>query len=232
MPPSIFKVHNVERTRVHFLTDNDTDTASVSTLSDHRHVSNVELDAINDLVLLDIELHSVVNLDLRIRIADGASIVGNNVRDGSSLSLLSRVAADHALGTLSLLDDLEELELGISSVDLLEDEASLDIVEETELLVGLGNGDDIHEASRVVGVGADLHVNFDKTAHDNHSHFATGKSVLKTVAEDKTERKALAKLVRTRGRAGSPFSTKLVEHPVLGGSKPLEVLLRSACHAV
>jgi len=232
LSPSILKVDNVEGSRVHLLTKNDSNTTSVSSLGDHRHVANVELDDIDDLVLLDVKLHSVVDLNFWVRVADGASIVGHNVRDGSSLPLLSGVAADHALGTLGLFDNLKELELGVSCVDLLEDEASLDIVEKTELFVGLSNGDDIHEASRIVRVSADLHVDLDKTTHDNHGHFAAGESVLETVAKNEAERKALTQFVRTRARAGSPFSAKLVKHPVLGGSKPLEVLLRSASHAV
>jgi len=230
MSPSILEVDNIERTRVHFFTHEDTNTTSVSTLRHHRHISDIEFDDINNLVLLYVELDSVVKVDFRIRVADGAAIVGDNVRDGTCLALLTRVTANHRLGTLGFLHNLEELEFRVSGVDLLKDKTTLDVIQEAELLVRLGDGDDIHESSRVIRVSADLVVDFNEAAHDNDGYFATSESVLKTVTQDETERKAFTKFVRSRTWTRSPFTTKLVEHPVLWSSEPLKVLLRSARH--
>lgn len=45
----------------------------------------------------------------------------------------------------SLGFDLEKFEFGFSFFDLGEGESSLDVVEETIALIGLGNGDDVHD---------------------------------------------------------------------------------------
>lgn len=228
---SVLKVNNVESTGVLLLTGEDTDTTDVSTLGDHADVSDLEGDNVNDLVGLKIEENRVVDLDLGVHVADGAAIVGNDVGDGGSLALGGEgVLADHGLGALGLLDNLKELNVGLLGGDLVKDEAALGVVKKAELLVGLGDGDDILETSGVVGVGADLVVDLDKTAHNDHKDLTAGKGVLEAVTKDKGEGKALTKLVRTGGGAGSPFATELVKHPVLGRCEALKVLLRSASH--
>ena len=52
--------------------------------------------------------------------------------------------------------------LGLLLGDAVKHEASLEVVQQTELLVGLRDGDDIHEADREVDVSADLKVNLEK----------------------------------------------------------------------
>ncbi|TVU12081.1 hypothetical protein EJB05_45708, partial [Eragrostis curvula] len=58
-----------------------TNTASVSSTSHHDDVADIELDEVNNLVGLQINLDGVVGLDERVRVADGATIIGVQVRD-------------------------------------------------------------------------------------------------------------------------------------------------------
>lgn len=89
---------------------------------------------------------------------------------------------DPALAELNTLD-LAELELSLLSLDAVDGEATLGVVDETEVLAGLLEGDDIHESSGVGGVGADLSVNLDQTLHHDGLDLATVQGVLETINE-------------------------------------------------
>ena len=126
------------------VTVNDgSNTANVMSTDGHSNVTNIERDKVGDGSVLDIELDGVVNLHVRIGVTDGAAVVGHDVRDSGSLAGGEGVASDGGLLGGSNLLDTEELELGLSFRDSVEDEASLDVVEKTEVLSGLVEGDDI-----------------------------------------------------------------------------------------
>lgn len=67
---------------------------------------------------------------------------------------------DAALAEFETLD-LAELVGGFLLGDAVDGETALGVVEETEVLVGLGNVNDVHEADGVGLVGADLAVDLD-----------------------------------------------------------------------
>lgn len=77
-------------------------------------------------------------------------------------------------------------------------EAALGVIQEPVVLTSLGDGDDIHETSRVGLVSADLAINLDVALHKDRLHFTVGKSILKSVPEDEDQRQALPGLVGTR----------------------------------
>ena len=66
---------------------------------------------------------------MRIRITDGTGIVGGD--------------EEHVVGSNGHLLELAELEVALLSSDAVADEAALDVIENTEGLVGLLDGDDI-----------------------------------------------------------------------------------------
>jgi hypothetical protein len=86
---------------------------------------------------------------------------------------------DAALAQLHPLD-LAELVLSLLASDAVDSETALGVVDEAEVLAGLLDGDDIHVASRVGGVGADLAIDLDEALHDNGLHLATVEGVLQT----------------------------------------------------
>lgn len=90
---------------------------------------------------------------------------------------------DPALAELNTLD-LAELELSLLSLDAVDGETALGIVDETEVLAGLLEGDDVHESSGVGGVGADLAVNLDQTLHHDGLDLATVQGVLETINQE------------------------------------------------
>lgn len=178
-----------------------------------------------------------MHLDERIRVADGAAIVGHNVRD--------------TLGANGDAADLAELELGLLRLDRVDGKAALHVKEQTEVLVGLLNRDHVHEAGGVVRIRANLAVDLDEALHHDHGRLAAGQRILKAVAQEDDQRQRLAALVRTSrglrgllvakvGKCVSVASMRddrtstykgaadLVKHPVLGRMEALQVLLRPA----
>lgn len=133
----------------------------------------------------------------------------------------------HILTTLGAelgLLDLEKLVAALLGGDAVNDEAALDIVENAEVLAGLLDGDNVHEAGGVGGLGADLAVNLDQALSGDRNDLAAGKSVLQAVTQKDDQRKGLTDLVRARGRAGCIGTGQLVEHPGGWGGEPLHVL--------
>lgn len=70
-----------------------------------------------------------------------------------------------------------------------------------------------HESSGVVGVGADLAVNFDETLHDDLGHLRVRQGILEPVAEENDQGERLPQLVGTGARPRSKHSTQFVQHP-------------------
>lgn len=74
--------------------------------------------------------------------------------------------------------DLAQLVFGLLSSDAVDGEATLGVVDETEVLASLLNANDIHVAGGVCSVGADLAVDLDQALHDNGLDFTAIERVL------------------------------------------------------
>lgn len=90
---------------------------------------------------------------------------------------------DPALAELNALD-AAQLVLSLLSLDTVDGETALGVVDETEVLAGLLDGDDVHETGRVGRVSADLAVDLDETLHQDGGNLAAVKSVLQAIEED------------------------------------------------
>ena len=201
----VSNVNDIEATQMPFPVHDDTGSTHVSAAGDHDNVSGLELDVVDNLVLDKVELDGVVDLDSRVRVSDGSSVVGNDVGDTLGAELVS--------------SDLEELERSLLGGDSVDGESSLDVVEESEVLAGSLNRDDVwdisamhthrkqrrrtHEASRVGLVGSDLSVDLDESLLNDRGDLSSSESVLQSVSEEDGEGERLSQLVRTGRRSGS-----------------------------
>ena len=122
-------MNNVEAANVLLTVGDDTATTPVTATGDEGEVASVKLDKVGDLALLNVEANSVVDLDQGVGVTDRAAVVGDDVGD-------TTVADGH-------LADLEELVGSLLRGDAVDGEAALDVVEETEVLARLLNGDNI-----------------------------------------------------------------------------------------
>jgi hypothetical protein len=119
---------------VTFTVSDDTDAAHVTTTSSHADIANFELDEVGDLGILNVITNSIVGLDQRIRVADGTTIMGENI--------------GNALGSELNFANLAELVLGFLIGDAVDSEATFHVIDETEVLTSLLNRDDIFKEDK------------------------------------------------------------------------------------
>jgi len=160
----ILDVDDVEASIVTLAMSDDTNTTHVTTTSDHSNDTSVELDVVLDLAGSELDLDGVVDLDGWVRVTDSSSIVRDQEWD-------SALAQLHSL-------DLSKLVFGLLFLNSVDGEATLGIVDETEVLLGLLDADNIHEASGVCSVGSDLAINLDQALHDNGLSLARVEGIL------------------------------------------------------
>jgi len=144
---NVLNVNDLEAANVPLTMSDDADTSHIAPASDGSDVANLKLDKLFDLAGLKIEADSVVDLDKRVRVADGTTVVGYEVRDGPSAKL-------------DLLD-LEEFVPSFLGTDAVNGEAPLDIVDQAEVLASLLDGDNILEPSRVRDISPNFAIDFD-----------------------------------------------------------------------
>lgn len=214
----VLEVDNVEASIVTLTVGDDANTTHVTTTSDHGNSASVELDVVLDLASGEVNLDGIVDLDRGVREADSPSIVRDQEWDSTTTKLNSL--------------DLGELVLSLLGLDTVDGEAALGVVDETEVLASLLNGDDVHEASGEGDVGSDLVVDLDETLHHDGLGLTVVEGISQSVSNENDERKALASLVGTSAGLGSIGSAELVEHPSAGSAQSLLVLLDSTGHFV
>lgn len=186
---AILQVDDIKRTGVLFFGSDDTNTTLVSTASGHSAVTNFEFDDASDLARLDVQFDGILRLDKRVRVTHGAAVMGDNVRDGTSLSVEERVAANGGFGPFAELFNAAQLKFAFfGGLEAVEDKSTFVVVQEAEFLIGFLDTDDVHETSWEVHVSADFTVNFNQTSHNDSLSLFAGKSVLEAVFQDQAHR--------------------------------------------
>lgn len=160
----VLDVDDIESTIVTLSMCDDPNTAHVAATGDHSDCTSIELHKIGNFASGEVNLDGVVDFDGRVRETDGSSIMRNQ-------------EWDPALAQLNALD-LSKLVLCLLSLNTVNGEATLGVVDETEVLISLVDGDDIHETSWVGYVSADLAVDLDQTLHDDGLGLASVEGVL------------------------------------------------------
>jgi hypothetical protein len=125
----ISNVDDREATQMFFGMHDHTGSTHVTTTGNHANVSNLELDVVDNFVLVKVKLDGVVDFDSWVRVSDGSTVVGDDVWD--------------TLGTELVTTDFAELEAGLFGGNSVDGESTLDIVEESEVLAGSLNGDNV-----------------------------------------------------------------------------------------
>merc|ERR1712088_489023 len=156
--------------------------------------------------------------------AEGAGIKSDVLGDGAGLDVDDDGVVDLDVGVgvsdgSGVVGDDEWNTLG-SNADLVD----------TEVLVGSLKGDDVHESSWEVDIGSDLAVDLDQSLHEDLLDLLTGESVVQSVTEEENEWETLTLLVGSLGWLRGVHAGKLVQHPVVGSIKPLQMLLLTSGH--
>ena len=131
---------------------------------------------------------------------------------------------DSALAQLHPLD-LSELVFGLLGLDPVDGEAALGVVDQAEVLASLIDGDDVHEAGWVGGIGADLAIDLDQPLHDDRLGLARVERILETVSDEDDQWHAVTELVRAGGGTRGVGTGELVEKPMRWRTEALLMLL-------
>ena len=76
---------------------------------------------------------------------------------------------------------LAELVFCLFACDSVDSEASLRVVDQTEILVRFLNGDDVHVTGGVGGVGSDFLIDFDESLHEDGLSLTIVERIFETV---------------------------------------------------
>lgn len=120
---------DIETSNMLLTVNDNTCTTHVTTTGDHNDVPGVEGYKVGDFALLEVKLHSVVDLDCRIRITDGTPVVRDDVGD--------------TLGAKGHLTNLQKFVRSLLGGDAMNSETALHIIQQAEMLAGLFNRDGI-----------------------------------------------------------------------------------------
>lgn len=129
MSERISDVDDVEGSRMSFSRGDDPYSTQVTASSDEAEVSSFKLDEVNDLSLCEVVSNGVIDFDERIWVSNGSSIMGDDERN--------------PLWSKRHPPDSEKLVCCLILRDLVENESSFDVIEDSEVVVGLVNGHDI-----------------------------------------------------------------------------------------
>jgi len=206
-------VDNIKRTRMLLLRGNDTNATTVATTSNHHKVAGFELHKVDNLLRLKVEADRVIDGNFGVGVAESATVMSAAVRN--------------ALKANPNADNLAKLVLGLGGGNAVKEETALHVVEKAEALVGLLDGDDIHEACRVGVVSAGNTINLHGLLGKNHLSLTAREGVLQPIAENENKGNTVARLVGTSRGLRGPLTTHLRKHPVLGCGETLKMLLRS-----
>ena len=144
-----------------------------------------------NLASLEVELDSVVDFDRRVRVSDRAAVVSDDVR--------------HVVLAHAPVLDLAELEVSLVSLDFVRLVSALDVMEDSKVLAGLVNSENVHETNWEVGVSAHLVVDLDQTFSvlDDFLHLSGVQGVLQPVLQKDNEWDAFSQFVGSSGGTGS-----------------------------
>jgi len=210
---AVLDVDDVEATRVSLAARDGTNSTDVLTADDMADVTGVELDPVGDLAAADVELDGVADLAVWVRVSDGSAVVCDQVWDV-------------LLGVEDLLDSAE-LVAGLLGGDSVDDESALGVVDETEVLVGLVQSDDVHVAGWVLDIRSHLAVDLHHAAHHDLLALVSAEGVVESVSDEDGQWEALAELVRAGIGAVAEHASRFWQHPVVGRIERFEMLLRS-----
>lgn len=178
---AVLDVDDVKTSRVSLSGLDGTDSPDVLTADDVADVSGLEFDPVGDLGIGDVELDGVTNLYVRVGVSQSSAVVCDE-------------EWNVVLGNLNLLHSAQ-LVGGLLGGDAVDSKSTLGVIDQSKVLVGLVNSDDIHIPSWVFDIGPDLAVNFHHAAHHDLLALLATKSILESVSDEDGERQALSELV-------------------------------------
>jgi hypothetical protein len=210
----VFDVDDIKRTWVSFSGLDGTDSTDVLTADNLAHVTSVEFHPVGDFVGGKVEFDGVADFAFWVWVSDGSSVVCD---EEWNVVLLDE----------DFLDSTEFVRsfFGGDSVD---DESAFGVVDQSEVFVGLFDGDDIHETGWVFHVGSDFSVNFDHSSLHDFLALVTGEGVVKSVSDEDGQWEAFSEFVWSGVWSEAENTASFWQHPVVWSCKSFKMLLWSS----
>jgi len=210
----VFDVDDIEGTWVSFSGQDGTDSTDILTADDLAHVTGVEFNPVGDFVGGEVELDGVADFAVWVWVSDASSVVCD---EEWNVVLFG----EQFLHSAELVGSF----LGGDSVD---DESAFGVVDQSEVFVGLFNGDNIHETGWVFHVGSDFSVDFDHSSLKDLLALVTGKGVVESVSDEDGQWKAFSEFVWSGIWSETENTASFWQHPVVGSCKSFKMLLWSS----
>lgn len=211
---SVFNVDDIKTTRVPVSAGNHADPAQVTASSSHTEIACVKLDPVLNFARLDVDFHGVAVFNVRVGVPDASAVVGAEDWDAVFADAARFYAAELVGGFL-----------GGNSVDL---ESPFGVVDEAEIFVGFVDADDVHKPSWEFAISPNLTVDLNSPRHHDLLNLVSVKSILQSISDKDTERKAFPKFVWACSGSVGVDTTGFWEHPVVGCCEGFEVLFGAA----
>lgn len=214
----ILDVDDIDGTWVLFDVSNLSNSSDVVSSDGIDDVSEVKLGDVFDGVLLNVELQSITDVDIWVWESESSGVMGDDVW----VSVWSE----------GLLDDLDQLEFRFLWGNSLGVESSLDVIENSESIVGLLDGDDVHNSQWVTVISSNLSVNLNLRSLivQDGLDFSIVEGILQFLLDQQGEGDTFSSLVWSLGWSNAVETSDLSKHITLGSSDFFLVLLWSSCH--
>jgi len=210
----VFDVDNIERTWMFLAGLDGTDATDVLTADHLAKVTSVELDPVGDLAGVDVNFDGVADFAIWVGVTNGSTVMSNKEWNVA----FSKLKTLHAA----------KLVAGLFVGDTVNNVTTFSIEDQTKVLVGLVNSNNVHETGWVFNVSSYFTVNFDHLALHNLLALLSGESVVQTITDEHGEWQALTKFVWASVRAEGKYTGGFWEHPMVWSCQGLEMFLWSA----
>jgi len=177
----ILDVDDIEGTWVSLSGLDGTNSTDILTADDLAHVTGIEFDPVGDLVGSEVELDGIADFAVWVWVSDGSSVV-----------------CDQEWNVVFLDEDFLDSAEFVRSFfggDSVDDESAFGVVDQSEVLVGLLNRDDVHETGWVFHVGSYFLVDLDHSVHHDLLALVSGEGVVESISDEDGQWKALSEFV-------------------------------------
>jgi len=204
---------DVETTWVSLSALDGTDSTDVLATDDVGDVTGLEFDPVGDFGGLDVELDGVTNSYVWVGVSEGSAVVCDE-------------EWHVVLGGAQLLHSAQ-LVGGLFGSDSVDGKSTFGVIDQSKVLFGLFDGNDIHVAGWVFDIGSYLAVDLDHAAHHNLLALFAAKSIFESVSDEDGQWQALAELVWAGTGSEGVAAGRLWQHPVVRRCQSFQMFLRS-----
>jgi len=192
---------DIEATGVSLTGLDGTNSTDVLTADDVANITGLELDPVGDFGGFDVEFDGVADSYIWVGVSEGSAVVCYEVW--------------HVLLGVRKFLHSAQLVCGLLGRDSVDGKSAFGVIDQSEVLLGLIQSDNIHVTGGVFDVGSYLTVDLYHAAHHDLLALFAAQSILESVSDENGQRKALAELVWASVGSKRVTAGSLWQHPMV-----------------